>query len=360
MSSRSCWRTTASRTSTSTAATRCGSPTPTRPGKVRGRPIAATDEDLVHDRAEPRRLRGINPRPFTRAAPGAGPAAAGRVPAVGGDVGRRSGRRSSIRRNRYPQMFLATLVELGTIDDQLAVFLQAAVPARLNIMIAGATGAGKTTLLRALINCIPPAERLITVERSLELGLRRHPELHPDVRGVEEVLPDAEGNGGLTHPATWCAAPAGTTRRGDRRRGHGARGGRDAVSAMCQGNNGSLVTLHAQCAARRVRQAQHLRRAVRALSPRRVHPLIAAAVDFVVFIRQEPPAGRRGVVRGGGAGGGRHGRRAGSRPARIFAPSPVDGRAVRDRDADRRGVEELAEAGYDDTDVAAPTSIGRR
>ena len=42
----------------------------------------------------------------------------------------------SIRRNRYPQMFLSTLVELGTIDDQLACFLQAAVPARMNIMIA--------------------------------------------------------------------------------------------------------------------------------------------------------------------------------------------------------------------------------
>ena len=43
----------------------------------------------------------------------------------------------SIRRNRYPQMFLSTLVELGTIDDQLACFLQAAVPARMNLVIGG-------------------------------------------------------------------------------------------------------------------------------------------------------------------------------------------------------------------------------
>src|SRR5262249_46478568 len=107
----------------------------------------------------------------------------------------------SIRRNRYPPMFLAqapiastgpgrrdrpdTLVDPGTIDDQLASFLQAAVVARCNIMVAGATDAGKTTLLRALINCIPPTERLVTVERALELGLRRQG-LHPNVAELEE------------------------------------------------------------------------------------------------------------------------------------------------------------------------------
>ena len=46
----------------------------------------------------------------------------------------------SIRRNRYPQMFLSTLVELGTIDDQLACFLQAAVRARMNIVVGGRDG----------------------------------------------------------------------------------------------------------------------------------------------------------------------------------------------------------------------------
>ena len=104
----------------------------------------------------------------------------------------------SIRRNRYPQMFLDTLVELGTVSEHLGAFLAAAVSARLNLMIAGGVGAGKTTLLRALINCVPANERIITIERSLELGLRRTPELHPNVLEWEEVLPDAEGQGGLS------------------------------------------------------------------------------------------------------------------------------------------------------------------
>ena len=48
------------------------------------------------------------------------------------------------------------------------------------------------TLLRALANEIPPYERLITVERALELGLDQFPELHPNVVAFEERLPGSE------------------------------------------------------------------------------------------------------------------------------------------------------------------------
>ena len=71
--------------------------------------------------------------------------------------------------------------------------------ARKNIMIAGSTNAGKTTLLRALANEIPPHERLITVERALELGLDQFPELHPNVVAFEERLPNSEGQGAISH-----------------------------------------------------------------------------------------------------------------------------------------------------------------
>ncbi len=161
-------------------------------GKVRGRPVAATDEDLIDVVRTLGAYAGLNARPFTPAHPEldlrlpdgsrlSAVIAASERPLV------------SVRRNRFPQMFLShvptaarrggvgagqapqTLLDLGTVDERLAAFLPAAVTARCNIMIAGATDAGKTTLLRALINCIPPAERLITVERALELGLRHAP-----------------------------------------------------------------------------------------------------------------------------------------------------------------------------------------
>lgn len=48
-------------------------------------------------------------------------------------------------------------------------FLEAAVHARKNIIISGATGSGKTTLAKALIQHIPPEERVISIEDSPEL-----------------------------------------------------------------------------------------------------------------------------------------------------------------------------------------------
>ena len=50
-----------------------------------------------------------------------------------------------------------------------ARFLRAAVLARKNIIISGATGSGKTTLSKALIRHIPEHERLISIEDTPEL-----------------------------------------------------------------------------------------------------------------------------------------------------------------------------------------------
>ena len=68
----------------------------------------------------------------------------------------------------------------------------------MNIMIAGATDAGKTTLLRALANEIGPEERLITVERALELGLGKDADLHPNCVAFEERLANSEGQGAVS------------------------------------------------------------------------------------------------------------------------------------------------------------------
>src|SRR5690242_5831392 len=55
---------------------------------------------------------------------------------------------------------LDELVGLGTLTVQSARFLEAAVAAGLNIIVAGGTQAGKTTLLNCLAAAIPPRERV--------------------------------------------------------------------------------------------------------------------------------------------------------------------------------------------------------
>jgi type IV secretion system protein VirB11 len=54
-------------------------------------------------------------------------------------------------------------------DGRHVEFFTAAVEARLNILISGATGSGKTTLSKGLIQLIPPNERLLTIEDTREL-----------------------------------------------------------------------------------------------------------------------------------------------------------------------------------------------
>jgi pilus assembly protein CpaF len=63
------------------------------------------------------------------------------------------------------------LIQLKTINDQMAAFFRAAIKARLNIVFAGATGAGKTATLNVLSHELTPDERIITIEDALELKL---------------------------------------------------------------------------------------------------------------------------------------------------------------------------------------------
>jgi pilus assembly protein CpaF len=64
---------------------------------------------------------------------------------------------------------LDELVGLGTVTSPAARFLEAAVVAGLNIVVAGGTQAGKTTLLNCLLAAVPARERVVSCEEVFEL-----------------------------------------------------------------------------------------------------------------------------------------------------------------------------------------------
>jgi|ThiBio_1000_plan_1041568.scaffolds.fasta_scaffold00444_27 pilus assembly protein CpaF len=308
----------------------------------RWRPVAASNEHLVSIVSNLGSYAGMNARPFSTSTPELDVRLAdgSRLSAVMVATETPS---VSIRRNRYPQMFLrqdiaqaATedgkellpdLVTLGTLTPELADFLFAAVRARCNIVVGGATDAGKTTLLRALVNCIDPRERLITVERALELGLSHHPRLHWNVREMEEVLPDAEGKGGVN-----IAQLVRRTRRMNPSRVIvGEVLGPEVVemlSAMAQGNDGSLSTIHARDAVEVFNRISTYAQQFENLTSPVSHALMAGAIDFVIFVEKNPLLGGRRcvtqVIEVSGMSGDQVGRN------KIFVPSAEDGRAVRD------------------------------
>jgi pilus assembly protein CpaF len=193
----------------------------------------------------------------------------------------------SIRRHRYLRVNPDDLVAKGTLDLGLREFLRAAMRAKKSCIICGGIGAGKTTLLRAMAADIPPTERLITIEDSLELGLERFPDLHPDVVALEAREPNLEGEGGvsLAELVRWALRMS-----PDRVIVGEARGEEvlALLNAMSQGTDGSMATLHASSSKGAFSKlATYAVQAPERLPLEATNLLVANAVHFVVYLAQD-------------------------------------------------------------------------
>ncbi len=264
--------------------------------EVMAEPVAESDEELVELIQILAAYSGLSSRPFDSANPQLDLRLpdGSRLSAVM-DVTIRPA--LSIRRARLGKVFLSDLAGNGTLSTEVGLFLRAAVTARKNIMIAGATNAGKTTLLRAIANEIPSSERLITVERALELGIDQFPELHPNVVALEERLPNSEGQGTIT----MAELVRRSLRMNPSRVIVGEVLGDEIVTmlnAMTQGNDGSLSTIHANSSWEVFnRIATYALQSDERLPIEATHMLIAGAIDFVVFIEKRNDYAQGGRLR---------------------------------------------------------------
>ena len=145
----------------------------------------------------------------------------------------------SIRRFSVDKLMPADLVERRAMTPGMMELLEAAVKARLNIIIAGGTGSGKTTLLNALSSFINTKERIVTIEDAAELQLRQ-----PHVARLETRPPNLEGNGAVRQRELLINS---LRMRPDRIVVGECRGEEalDMLQAMNTGHDGSLTTIHA-------------------------------------------------------------------------------------------------------------------
>src|ERR1700676_4801583 len=79
----------------------------------------------------------------------------------------------SIRRFGSNPLKLEDLLNYKAFTPEMAMLMEAAIKARLNILISGGTGCGKTTLLNTLSSFIPHDERVITIEDAAELQMQQ-------------------------------------------------------------------------------------------------------------------------------------------------------------------------------------------
>jgi len=145
----------------------------------------------------------------------------------------------SIRRFSQDKLMGADLVERKAMTHGMLELLEAAVRAKMNVIIAGGTGAGKTTLLNALSAFINPRERIVTIEDAAELQLKQ-----PHVARLETRPPNLEGQGAVRQRELLINS---LRMRPDRIVVGEVRGGEalDMLQAMNTGHDGSLTTVHA-------------------------------------------------------------------------------------------------------------------
>lgn len=145
----------------------------------------------------------------------------------------------TIRKFSKSALSVQDLINFGTLDERMAMFLEACVKARLNILVSGGTGSGKTTTLNTLSSFIPPDDRIVTIEDAAELKLQQ-----THVVRLESRPPNIEGQGAIT---IRDLVRNSLRMRPDRIIVGEVRAGEalDMLQAMNTGHDGSLTTAHA-------------------------------------------------------------------------------------------------------------------
>lgn len=144
----------------------------------------------------------------------------------------------TIRKFSKDPYTIRDLISFGTVTEEMALFIEACVKARLNIFVSGGTGSGKTTTLNVLSSFIPSDERIVTIEDAAELQLTQD-----HVVTLESRPANIEGNGQIS---IRDLVKNSLRMRPDRIVIGEVRGAEalDMLQAMNTGHDGSLATGH--------------------------------------------------------------------------------------------------------------------
>jgi pilus assembly protein CpaF len=194
----------------------------------------------------------------------------------------------SIRRFGRVPIGIEQLLAFRAITPEMLELLQAAVQARLNIVISGGTGSGKTTLLNALSSFISDRERIVSIEDSAELQMQQ-----PHVVRLECRPPNVEGKGAIRQRELVINA---LRMRPDRIVVGEVRGGEalDMLQAMNTGHDGSLTTIHANNPRDAIARLETMSLMAEINLPdKAIRQQIAAAVSVIVQVARLSDGSRR-------------------------------------------------------------------
>ena len=192
----------------------------------------------------------------------------------------------TIRKFTSRDLTLEDLLRVGMVSEDHAAKLTTAVRRGENILIAGGTGTGKSTLLGVLADAIPEEERILLIEDTAELHIRK-----PHIVSTESQTDTHKSK--VTFDDLLKAV---LRHRPDRIIVGEVRGpeARTLLDAMNTGHRGTLATIHANGAEEAVRRLASL--AIRDsanLDLSVAEADVRRCLDIVVFIGRHQ--GRRHV-----------------------------------------------------------------
>jgi pilus assembly protein CpaF len=194
----------------------------------------------------------------------------------------------SIRRFGRHRLRSRDLLRIGTLSEPMWRFLALAVRYRRNVLISGGTGAGKSTLLGVLTEAIPPTERVVTIEDTLELQLEQEHVVRLEARPA-----NVEERGAITARDLVRNA---LRMRPDRIVVGEVRGGEalDMLQAMNTGHEGSLSTIHANAPRDALARLETMvLMAGLDLPARAIRDQIVSAIEILVQVRRFEDGVRR-------------------------------------------------------------------
>jgi pilus assembly protein CpaF len=194
----------------------------------------------------------------------------------------------TIRKFAEDPYTVADLINFGSMTMDLALFLEAAVRGKLNVLVSGGTGTGKTTTLNVLSSFIPERERIVTIEDAAELQLQQ-----PHVVRLESRPANSEGRGEVRIRDLVRNA---LRMRPDRIVVGEVRGGEalDMLQAMNTGHAGSITTVHANKARDALARLETMvLMAGFDLPVRAIREQIASAINIIVQLERASDGARR-------------------------------------------------------------------
>ena len=194
----------------------------------------------------------------------------------------------TIRRFPDHPFTMEDLLERATLSEELADFLEKMVVCRENIFVSGGTSSGKTTFLNVLADFIPAGERIITIEDSAELNLKKIRNL---VR-LEARMPNIEGKNAISIRDLIRTALRMRPDRiivGEVRSGEAV----DMISAMNTGHDGSLSTGHANSCEDMLKRLEIMFLMAADMPVDAIRGQIAAGIELMVHLQRKSDGKRK-------------------------------------------------------------------